>query len=52
MDKPKEYNRNLIGGKRPHKGIQRYGKYKTLSERLIAETKGLNDYLQRINQTI
>jgi hypothetical protein len=50
MLKIKVYNRNLIGGRRPHKGIQKYGKYQNLSlnDRLIAETIALNQYLARI----
>ncbi len=42
------YNRNLMGGKRPHKKMHRYGIFKTLSERLIAEAKGLADYHKRV----
>lgn len=48
MEKIKGFNRNLIGGKRPHKGIQTIGHCKTLAERLELETKRLNDYLNRI----
>ncbi len=43
------YNRNLTGGKRPHKKITKFGHCKNLNERLIAETKALNEYLKRIN---
>lgn len=50
MEKLKGYNRNLMGGKRRHKKIQRYGQYKTLAERLVAEAKGLQDYLNRVNK--
>lgn len=46
------YNRNLMGGKRPNKKIGRYGKYKTLSERLIAEADGLRKYSERVGQSI
>lgn len=42
------YNRNLMGGKRKNKKIQRYGKCKSLSERLIVESKGLQDYINRV----
>lgn len=52
MEKIIGYNRNLMGGKRPHKKIQRYGKYKTLSERLVAEAKGLADYQKRAYKII
>jgi len=44
------YNRNLIGGKRPHKKIQRIGKYNKLPERVLIETKGLYDYQYRVGQ--
>jgi len=44
------YNRNLMSGKRPNKKICRYGKYKTLSERLIAEAEGLAKYSKRVGQ--
>lgn len=46
--KERQYNRNLIGGKRPHKGISKYGKCKTLTERLIAETNALEEYRKRV----
>lgn len=39
-----------MGGKRPHKKITRFGKYKTLSERMMAETKALNDYEKRVGR--
>lgn len=41
-----------MGGKRPNKKICRYGKYKTLSERLIAEADGLIKYSKRVGQYI
>jgi hypothetical protein len=44
------YNRNLMGGKRPHKGITKYPASLTLAERLIAETKALDDYCKRLKQ--
>lgn len=44
------YNRNLIGGRRPHKKITKYGHYKTLSDRLKAESKALQDYYDRIRK--
>ena len=50
MKKIPGYNRNLIDGKRRHKGIQKYGKYQTLSERCMAESKALTDYLKRVGQ--
>jgi len=44
-----DFNRNLMGGKRPHKGI---GKYKnlTLTQRLIAESEALEAYHKRVHQ--
>lgn len=52
MKKIEGYNRNLTSsGKRPHKKIQRFGKYQTLSERLKAETKALDEYQKRVGQT-
>ncbi|HWY34502.1 MAG TPA: hypothetical protein VNX68_07640 [Nitrosopumilaceae archaeon] len=50
MEKIKGYNRNLCNGKRPHKKIQRYGKYKTLGERMMAESKALMEYQKRVGQ--
>ena len=50
MQKISGYNRNLIGGKRPHKKITKFGKCKSLAERLVTEIKALNDYLTRINK--
>ena len=50
MEKLKGYNRNLIGGKRPHKKIQRMGKVTNLAERLMIETKALIDYQYRVGQ--
>lgn len=43
------YNRNLCGGKRRKRGITKYGKL-SLTERLIAETKALDDYHKRVKQ--
>lgn len=53
MEQSKDFNRNLSGGKRRNKGIQTYGphKCKKLVDRLILETKRLNDYLKRVNKT-
>jgi len=51
MEKLKGYNRNLVGGKRPHKKIQRLGKFNNLAERVMIETKGLYDYQFRVGQT-
>ena len=48
MEKLKGYNRNLCGGKRPHRKIQKFGMYTTLSERLLAESKALRSYLDRV----
>ena len=42
----KNFNRNLIGGKRPNKGIEKYGKCKNISERLKLESKSLEEYLK------
>jgi hypothetical protein len=50
--KTEGYNRNIIGGKRPHKGVQKYGKYKTISDRLIAECKGIEQYKRRISNPL
>lgn len=50
MEKLVGYNRNLMGGKRPHKKIGRFGKYKTLGERLLAESRALTQYLKRVGQ--
>ena len=41
------YNRNIFGGKRCNKGITKYGGYKTLSERLIAEIAARETYEER-----
>ena len=49
MEKKKGWNRNLIGGKRPHRGIQKYG-HLTLAQRVLAESKALTDYLKRVGQ--
>jgi hypothetical protein len=50
MEKLKGYNRNCAGGRRPHKKIQRFGKYKTLAERMKAESEALEKYRKRVNQ--
>lgn len=39
-----------MGGKRPHKGITKYPITLSLSERLIAETKSLDEYCKRVGQ--
>lgn len=49
MKKKIGYNRNLIGGKRPHKKISKFGKYNTLGERMMAEGLALTKYLKRVN---
>lgn len=50
MQKKIGYNRNLIGGKRPNKKINRFGKFTTLSDRLIAESEALMAYQKRVGQ--
>jgi len=50
MEKIKGYNRNLITGKRPHRKVQKYGKYKTLGERIKAECYALTAYQKRVGQ--
>ncbi len=47
MEKIKGYNRNIIGGRRPHKGVQKYGKYQTLTERMMAEMTSFEEYVKR-----
>ena len=47
MEQTKEYNRNLVSGKRRNKKIQKFGKFKTLTERLGAESKALTDYQKK-----
>lgn len=47
MENIKGYNRNLMGGRRPHRGIQKYGKY-TFAERVKAEIIAYNEYLERV----
>ena len=46
------FNRNLSGGKRPNKGITKYGKCKTLAERLIAENNALQEYRDRVKNQL
>lgn len=46
----KGYNRNLMGGKRPRRKISKFGKYKTLAERLKAESAALTAYQKRVGQ--
>lgn len=43
------YNRNLMGGKRPHRKFSKFGNL-TLIERLIAESKALTAYQKRVGQ--
>jgi hypothetical protein len=43
------YNRNLVGGKRPHRKYSKFGKYKTLGDRLVAEYKALANYRNRVS---
>jgi len=50
MIKLKGYNRNLVGGKRPHKKITRFGHCQNLSERLMAESAALVKYQKRVGQ--
>ena len=52
MQKIKGYNRNLVGGKRPHRKISKYGKYwvSSMEERFAAEQKALEDYQKRVGQ--
>ena len=47
--KPIEYNRNLLGSRRPHKGISKMPKecINNLAKRLEFESKQLNAYLDR-----
>ena len=47
--KQKGWNRNIMGGKRPNKGITKYGRF-TLGERIMAEGKATREYEQRVNQ--
>lgn len=48
MQKIKGYNRNIMGGKRPHKKLPRFGQFATLAERLKAETDALYKYRARV----
>lgn len=54
MNKIKGFNRNLMNGKRPHRGIQRFQNYPkaitNLSERFKLETLWLNQYLKRVKK--
>lgn len=50
MEKFKGFNRNLMGGKRPHRKIQRLGKCNDLAERVLIEAKGLSEYQLRVGQ--
>ena len=43
------YNNNLMGGKRRKKNYAKYG-HMNLTERLIAESKALDDYCKRVKQ--
>jgi hypothetical protein len=47
-----DYNRNLMGGKRPRRGTGTHPEYlkMNLTQRLIAETKALEAYHQRVKQ--
>jgi hypothetical protein len=43
------FNRNIIGKvKRPNKGINKYGRYKLLADRCIAELEARVQYVQRV----
>lgn len=44
------FNRNLVGGRRRNKGITKYGKYRTLADRLKAEVAALDAYHKRVGQ--
>lgn len=44
-----DFNNNLMGGKRPHRNITKYGGL-SLTERLIAEVKALEKYSKRVGQ--
>lgn len=44
----KTFNRNLVGGKRRHKGWTKLKECKNMKERLQYETFALNAYLKRI----
>lgn len=50
-----DYNRDDLHlfekRKRPHKKFARYGKYNTLGERLIALSRGLTKYQERVGQS-
>ena len=46
------YNRNIEGGKRPNKGIQKYGKYKRLTDRMWAEIQARIQYSERVKNQI
>lgn len=42
------FNRNVNGGKRPNKGIQKYGRYKTIADRFAAELEARWQYELRV----
>ena len=48
--KPKGFNRNMVGGKRPHKGIRSMPTecIKNLSKRIMWESKQLQKYINRV----
>lgn len=47
--KKEGYNRNLIGGKRPHKGSTKL-QFISLSERVLIESQALELYQKRVKQ--
>lgn len=47
--KVKGYNRNLIGGRRPHKGCTKL-QHLSISERIIKESYALMAYQKRVGQ--
>lgn len=40
----------MTKGRRPRKKITKFGNFKTLAERLMAESKALQKYLDRIKK--
>lgn len=49
MKKIAGFNRNIMGGKRPHKGITKLG-HLTLAQRVLAQGKALEAYQKRVGQ--
>lgn len=48
----RSYNRNINGGKRQNKGIQKYGKYRLLTDRLWAEIEARQQYCDRVKNQL